>query len=262
MVSTRLPSPSMAVALLALVLAAGGVAVASIPGPDGSIKACVADGGRIGIGSELSPYAVPKGTLRVVDSGASCGSGETPLTIGAPENPVTEDPPLVFAARTATSKRLRDRRSAVTSNAVAAGQYLVVGAVRVSHPGGIVRDQRVKCAVLANGDKVVPGSTVFVTFERGADGGDVTIPISTVIENATAGLVKVACEEDPVPGGDGVVGSSARAAAAEGVAKNSPGVVSGSLVQVPVHVPVNVCGNTINVVGLLNAAQGNVCVNE
>ncbi|MFD7861010.1 chaplin [Streptomyces sp. NPDC057682] len=48
---------------------------------------------------------------------------------------------------------------------------------------------------------------------------------------------------------------------AEGAAVNSPGVVSGNVIQVPVHVPVNVCGNTINVVGLLNPAFGNTCAN-
>ncbi|MDT6982308.1 chaplin [Streptomyces lusitanus] len=49
---------------------------------------------------------------------------------------------------------------------------------------------------------------------------------------------------------------------AEGVAAGSPGAVSGNSVQLPVHVPVNVCGNTVNVVGLLNPAVGNTCVNE
>ncbi|KAB8157456.1 DUF320 domain-containing protein [Streptomyces sp. 3MP-14] len=49
---------------------------------------------------------------------------------------------------------------------------------------------------------------------------------------------------------------------AEGGAANSPGVISGNSVQAPVHVPVNVCGNTVNVVGLLNPAFGNTCVNE
>ncbi|MFJ8144721.1 chaplin ChpD [Streptomyces sp. NPDC096094] len=51
-------------------------------------------------------------------------------------------------------------------------------------------------------------------------------------------------------------------AGAEGAAVGSPGVLSGNVVQVPVHVPVNVCGNTVNVVGLLNPAFGNVCVND
>jgi len=31
---------------------------------------------------------------------------------------------------------------------------------------------------------------------------------------------------------------------------NSPGVTSGNVVQAPVEVPVNTCGNTVNVVGL------------
>ncbi|MER5785937.1 chaplin [Streptomyces mobaraensis] len=48
---------------------------------------------------------------------------------------------------------------------------------------------------------------------------------------------------------------------AQGAAAHSPGVASGNTVQVPVHVPVNVCGNTVNVVGALNPASGNTCVN-
>ncbi|MEU3557552.1 chaplin ChpH [Streptomyces fragilis] len=56
-------------------------------------------------------------------------------------------------------------------------------------------------------------------------------------------------------------GMAAADAGAEGAAVGSPGVVSGNVIQVPVHVPVNVCGNTINVIGLLNPAFGNACVN-
>ncbi|MEW2632225.1 chaplin [Streptomyces sp. NPDC048389] len=48
---------------------------------------------------------------------------------------------------------------------------------------------------------------------------------------------------------------------AHGSAVGSPGVLSGNGVQLPVHVPVNVCGNTVNVVGLLNPAVGNSCAN-
>ncbi|MEU3369461.1 chaplin [Streptomyces sp. NPDC006711] len=51
-------------------------------------------------------------------------------------------------------------------------------------------------------------------------------------------------------------------AGAEGAAVNSPGVLSGNLLQVPVHVPINVCGNTIDVIGLLNPAFGNTCINK
>ncbi|UUN28136.1 chaplin [Streptomyces sp. FIT100] len=62
-----------------------------------------------------------------------------------------------------------------------------------------------------------------------------------------------------------VVGSAGLATAdagAEGAAANSPGVLSGNVGQAPVHVPVNVCGNTVDVIGLLNPAFGNTCVND
>ncbi|MEU1075213.1 MULTISPECIES: chaplin [unclassified Streptomyces] len=49
---------------------------------------------------------------------------------------------------------------------------------------------------------------------------------------------------------------------ASGQAHNSPGVLSGNLIQVPVHVPVNFCGNTVNVIALLNPAFGNECKND
>lgn len=50
-------------------------------------------------------------------------------------------------------------------------------------------------------------------------------------------------------------------AEAQGVAAGSPGVVSGNSVQVPIQVPINACGNTIDVVGLLNPSFGNHCAN-
>ncbi|WP_269269034.1 chaplin [Streptomyces sp. H39-S7] len=43
---------------------------------------------------------------------------------------------------------------------------------------------------------------------------------------------------------------------------NSPGVLSGNSVEVPVDLPVNVCGNSVNAVALLNPAMGNGCSNE
>ncbi|MEV5954312.1 chaplin [Streptomyces sp. NPDC051987] len=51
-------------------------------------------------------------------------------------------------------------------------------------------------------------------------------------------------------------------AGANGAAVGSPGVLSGNVIQVPVNIPVNLCGNTIDAVGLLNPAFGNTCVNE
>ncbi|MFI5667156.1 chaplin [Streptomyces sp. NPDC051704] len=59
----------------------------------------------------------------------------------------------------------------------------------------------------------------------------------------------------------GGAGLASADSAAEGLAAESPGVGSGNLVQVPVNVPVNVCGLTANLVGVLNPAFGNTCVN-
>ncbi|MGW2511201.1 chaplin [Streptomyces scopuliridis] len=61
------------------------------------------------------------------------------------------------------------------------------------------------------------------------------------------------------------MGSAAPAMAdaeAEGVAAHSPGVLSGNVVQVPIEIPINVCGNTVNIAALLNPAAGNVCINK
>ncbi|MFD3762392.1 chaplin [Streptomyces sp. NPDC058622] len=60
----------------------------------------------------------------------------------------------------------------------------------------------------------------------------------------------------------GGAGMAAADATAEGAAIGSPGVLSGNVLQVPVHIPVNVCGNTVNVIGLLNPAFGNTCINN
>ncbi|WP_323137890.1 chaplin [Streptomyces sp. NBC_01433] len=50
-------------------------------------------------------------------------------------------------------------------------------------------------------------------------------------------------------------------AGAAGGASNSPGVLSGNSVQIPIEVPINACGNSVDVVGLLNPTFGNHCEN-
>ncbi|MEU1037164.1 chaplin [Streptomyces sp. NPDC005551] len=60
----------------------------------------------------------------------------------------------------------------------------------------------------------------------------------------------------------GTAGIAAADSEANGAAVNSPGVLSGNVLQVPIHIPVNICGNTVDVIGLLNPTFGNVCVND
>ncbi|MFG2497548.1 chaplin [Streptomyces sp. NPDC048441] len=64
----------------------------------------------------------------------------------------------------------------------------------------------------------------------------------TVIGGAGAAVA------DPGPG-----------AYAEGTVAHSPGLLSGNLVQIPVDVPINACGNSLNLIGALNPAAGNNC---
>lgn len=73
------------------------------------------------------------------------------------------------------------------------------------------------------------------------------------------GLVLTSAAVAAVAGGAGIAAADA---GAQGAAAHSPGVLSGNVVEVPVHIPVNVCGNTVNVIGLLNPAFGNTCVND
>jgi hypothetical protein len=73
------------------------------------------------------------------------------------------------------------------------------------------------------------------------------------------GLVLTSVAAATVAGGAGIAAADADAKA---VAAHSPGVLSGNVLQVPIHIPVNVCGNTINVIGLLNPAFGNTCIND
>jgi len=64
----------------------------------------------------------------------------------------------------------------------------------------------------------------------------------------------------------GLVFAGAGAASADsgayGEASNSPGVLSGNVVQVPIDVDANVCGNSLDVLGALNPAFGNSCSND
>ncbi|MYT11328.1 Small secreted domain (DUF320) [Streptomyces sp. SceaMP-e96] len=59
-----------------------------------------------------------------------------------------------------------------------------------------------------------------------------------------------------VLGGAGIAGADSGAG---GAALDSPGVVSGNNIQIPVQIPVNLCGNTVSVIGLFNPSLGDPC---
>jgi hypothetical protein len=59
----------------------------------------------------------------------------------------------------------------------------------------------------------------------------------------------------------GGAGMATADAGADSLASNSPGLGTANVVQAPLHIPVDACGNTANVVALLNPAFGNTCAN-
>jgi hypothetical protein len=67
---------------------------------------------------------------------------------------------------------------------------------------------------------------------------------------ATGGLVMV---------GAGMANAEATA---NGSAQDSPGLVSGNNIEVPIHIPVNACGITVSVIGILDQAFDNHCTNN
>jgi ChpA-C len=62
-----------------------------------------------------------------------------------------------------------------------------------------------------------------------------------------------------------VLGSGGAAfadAGATGVAANSPGVLSGNVIEVPIDLPINACGETVDIIAVLNPAAATACVNS
>ncbi|MFH8569448.1 chaplin [Streptomyces sp. NPDC017993] len=60
----------------------------------------------------------------------------------------------------------------------------------------------------------------------------------------------------------GGAGGAVADSGTHGSAKKSPGFLSGNVIQIPFHIPINICGNSVNFFGALNPAVGNRCVNR
>ena len=94
-----------------------------------------------------------------------------------------------------------------------------------------------------------------------ASGNVVEVPVSVPV-NGCGDIVEALSVGDATQGilcsNAGTGGSFAHAAASTA---DSPGFVNGNIVQVPVDVPVNVCGVTANVIGFSNKASAISCMN-
>ncbi|MFF1375929.1 chaplin [Streptomyces sp. NPDC058308] len=62
-----------------------------------------------------------------------------------------------------------------------------------------------------------------------------------------------------------VMGGAGQALADDGPTAqtgDSPGILSGDNIQVPVTVPINACGDTVDILALLNPASNSTCTND
>ena len=105
----RKRSRTVVVAVAATLVTAGGVAYASIPGPDGVIKACYNKPGLLGLG---------KGELRVIDSQAGCASTETQLSWNQTAPRAIRAPPVRRAIPVLPAPKGRRARPAPPGNRV------------------------------------------------------------------------------------------------------------------------------------------------
>ncbi|MFB6673425.1 chaplin [Streptomyces sp. NPDC057684] len=76
--------------------------------------------------------------------------------------------------------------------------------------------------------------------------------IRTLIATAALGAATVLA-------GAGVASADSEA---DGIAANSPGFISGNVIQLPIGIPINACGDSISVIGLLNPAVGSGCASD
>jgi hypothetical protein len=91
----------------------------------------------------------------------------------------------------------------------------------------------------------------------------VNIPLNVCGNQAIAGGLKNSVGGGTCGGGSGSGGSGGSGApggsSATAVTDHSGGILSGNIIQAPVNVPVNACGNQANVVGVKNKTGGTSC---
>jgi hypothetical protein len=239
------PSPAIGLSFVALMVALGGVTVAAIPGPDGVIHACYANSNlvtQLGAGAgPLTQVITPQGALRVIDSSASCPSGETALNFNQ-AGPPGSGMPMVYAERTQKSITVGTKMTTVLSASLPAGSYEVIGSVQFREPHPPRIERLAECSVTGPSNEVITGSTVAQTLAAGGGAEEANLAINTVVDQMPAGLVSVECEDTVDPGATQTEAGIARAAAGYNsrTIDNDVGLL---LMETPVN-EINACGGS------------------
>ena len=217
------PTPSMAVALTALVIAIGGVATAATGGlvsDTGQVTVCVANDDIVKqlsqVISGITTAVSPKGAMRVVDPGQACADGETQLTLDHHVDAAAAEPtadaglPKAYAAQSAAVKHMDRKLDTLAGQTLPAGNYLVEGAATVRGTN-VATGETVSCWFVDATGQVIASSLGMATLlpDQGST-EEVTLPLSALLTDLPAGKLSIACKDSAA--------ASAAAAAAGGSA--------------------------------------------
>lgn len=138
------------------------------------------------------------------------------------------------------------------------GGLLASGSVGLAHADASTADTASGSGTTTAGSPgILSGNTIQIPV-------NVPINVCGVTANVVGLLNPAAGNHCSNSGGATATGGGATTsggATASGSSQGSPGILSGNTIQVPVHVPVNACGDSVNVVGVANGAKGNTCHN-
>ncbi|WP_230419304.1 chaplin [Catenulispora pinistramenti] len=124
-------------------------------------------------------------------------------------------------------------------------------------------------ATAAGADQGGTGGATAVGGSQGSPGvlsgntiqAPISIPVNACGDSVNVVGVGNGATGDHCHNGSGATTGGTGGATAVGGSQGSPGVLSGNTIQVPVNIPVNLCGDTVNVVGVGNGAKGDHCHN-
>jgi hypothetical protein len=219
------------VALLALVFAIGGSAIATVGGDfsrsgDGLVQACVAQrdivnavtdpvvnsvtaltGGAL---NSITSTVTPKGTLIVVAPGETCPPNTAPQSLSSTAPRVSQTARSEAAVPIGTTKR------EAVSMTLPAGTYDVTATVQVN--GGAEASpvaREVKCAYIDDAGNTIPGTTSSATLPADTPNARAALPMQASVSNPNGGEIAVACKS-PQPAVTGAAhGTSHGARAAQ-----------------------------------------------
>ena len=199
-------SPALVVAIVALVVAMGGLASSQTSAPEvsaGAISACVertttmtqAPNPLLGISQE----STPAGAVRLIRRGGACGANEAPVTLNEIPPDQRADHMLVSTSKPVTLTG--SMRQTAVGIPLGAGNYAVTDLIRITTRAALSTAEVVRCDLVQGNAQAVPSTEVTATVPAGLAGYDQTIPLLATVAGHKDGPLGVGCTTTPLRGG-------------------------------------------------------------